>query len=43
MLNRGVFGVELRGLCLTEGFLVWNSGILGAEKEWPFCGIDVLN
>ena len=23
--------------CRTEGFLVWNFGIFGAEKEWPFC------
>ena len=37
MLNWGR-RVELRGFWFeTEGFLVWNSGILGAEKEWPFC------
>ena len=30
--------VELRGFwCWTERFLVWNWGISGAEKEWPFC------
>ena len=23
--------------CGTERFLVWNWGIFGAEKEWPFC------
>ena len=35
--------MELRGFCCgtegggTEGFLVWNREILGAEKEWLFC------
>ena len=24
-------------VCWTEGFLVWNWGILGAEKVWSFC------
>ena len=37
--------MELRGFscgtefswCGTQEFLVWNRGILGAEKEWPLC------
>ena len=29
--------------CWTEGFLVLKWGILGAEKVWSLCGIDVLN
>ena len=34
-LNWGVCGTG--GFSVrTEGFLVWNRGILGAEKEWPF-------
>ena len=34
MLNWGVFGVELSGV-EVRGVRKW--GVLGAEKEWPFC------
>ena len=44
MWNRGVSSAELRGFwCSTERFLVWNSGILGAEKVWSLCETDLLN
>ena len=39
----GSLWCETEGVCWTEGFSMWNRGILGAEKVWSLCGTDVLN
>ena len=41
MLNWGLFGVELRGMGGTEGFLVWKWVIM--VLKWRVCDVELRN